>query len=445
MMERQPSGEPASRFCSQCGARLPDGARFCPGCGRTLEAVAPAPARPSAHPGAPPKVAAPIPLTTPAPRSLRDQLPGLVVLTLFLAVGLGIWMRVLQPGEETPGPPTRPASQSAGELPSDHPPLTVPEEGKKFIASLAAKAAAAPNDVTAWRTLAQVQARAAEIDPTYANASIESYQHVLGIAPDDPDTLRGLGNVYYDRQQYASAAEQYAKYLEKQPDDASVRTDLGTAYLYQRQIDRAIGVYGDVLAKHPDFLQAHFNLGLAYEAKGDRAKAVASLEKARSLAADDSTRAQIERVTAQLKGEGEAHLAAPGAAGQGGAGASGSAAASGASGAGSAPPAGAPPAGSAQTGAPAAGGFQGAVEAALRAHQILGPKISRVEWADATHARVLVHDFPMQAMPESVRGLFRGRLETILDDAKTKHAVTSETGIELVDVASGTSMERVTH
>ncbi len=385
-----------------------------------------------------------MPHATPVPpRRRSDQILGLAVLTLFLAIGLGIWVRVLRPGENAPGPPTRPPAAPAGAMPSDHPPLTLPEEGKKFIASLAAKATAAPSDATAWRTLAQVQARAAEIDPTYATAAIESYKHVLGLVPDDGDALRGLGNVYYDRQQYASAAEQYAKYLEKHPDDASVRTDLGTAYLYQRQVDRAIAVYDEVLAKHPDFLQAHFNLGLAYEAQGQREKAVASLEKARSLAPDDATRTQIERVTAQLKGEGQAHLAAPGAVGEG----KGEARAPGgaASARGAAPGgAGAPPAGAASR-APAAGGFQGAVEAALRAHQILGPKISRVEWADATHARVLVHDFPMQAMPESVRGLFRGRLETILDDAKTQHGVTGETGLEIVDVASGTGMERVTH
>lgn len=32
-------GQPAtaSRFCSQCGEKLPEGARFCPGCGQNIE------------------------------------------------------------------------------------------------------------------------------------------------------------------------------------------------------------------------------------------------------------------------------------------------------------------------------------------------------------------------------------------------------------------------
>lgn len=429
MTERHPAGEPARSFCSQCGARLPDGARFCPGCGRALDAerkkggvaagrsAEPVARGTSVHGGA----SAP-------PRTLRDQLPGLVVLALFLAAGTSIWVGVLRPPASAPGAPTRPAAPpAAGELPPDHPPLALPEEGKKFIAELAAKAAAAPADAGAWRTLAQVQARAAEIDPSYASGAIESYRRVLALAPDDADATRGLGNVYYDRQDYAAAAEQYEKYLARQPDDASVRTDLATAYLYQRQIDRAIAVYGEVIATHPDFLQAHFNLGLAYEAKGERGKALASLDTAHRLAADDTTRGQIERVTAQLKGEGQPRVTAPADSGRGEASAAG--------GAGRAP--GAPP-------APAAKDFRGAVAAGLRAHPILGPKISGIEWTDTTHVRVLVHDFPMQAMPESVRGLFRGRLETILDDAKTGHGVTGETALDIVDAASGAGMERVT-
>ncbi len=51
----------------------------------------------------------------------------------------------------------------------------------------------------------------------------------------------------------------------------------------------------------------------------------------------------------------------------------------------------------------------------------------------------------MEAMPEFARNLFRARLETVLDDAKTAHQVTDETSIEVVDAATEKSMERVTH
>ena len=51
----------------------------------------------------------------------------------------------------------------------------------------------------------------------------------------------------------------------------------------------------------------------------------------------------------------------------------------------------------------------------------------------------------MDGMPEFARNLFKGRLETMLDDAKTAHDVKGETAIEIVDAATGNTMERVTH
>jgi tetratricopeptide (TPR) repeat protein len=308
--------------------------------------------------------------TSPA-RGLREQLPGLVVLTVFLAAGLAIWVTVLRPTARVGTAPSRPAPPPAGAaVPPDHPPMALPDEAKKFVASMVEKAKAAPNDVAAWTSLAQVQGRASEIDPSYRAQAVESFKHVLTLAPDNLDAIRGLGNLYYDQGDHSAAATQYERYLASKPDDPSVRTDLATTYLYQRQVDRAITAYQSVLADHPDFMQAHFNLALAYEAKGDRAKAFESLAKAKSLAPDEQTRTQIDRVRTQLEGAASARgpLAAGGAAPD--VGRPAPAAAS---------PGGPPAAASAPAGAAAPGSFREAVEAALRAHQILGPKISRIE------------------------------------------------------------------
>lgn len=409
--------EAGARFCSGCGERLAGGARFCSGCGRAVTA--------------PPE---------PAARGWRDQLPGLAVLAGFLAAGLVIWVQVLQPGPATSRAPSRgggsgggPPASAGADMPPDHPQVALPDEAKRFVAQLADKAAAAPNDVAAWKSLAQVQARAAEMDPSYGEKALDSWKHVQSLAPDDEEAIRGIGNVYYDQQKFDAAAEQYEKYLAKHGDDASVRTDLATAYLYQRQVDRAITTYQQVIASRPDFLQAHFNLGLAYEAKGDREKALASLDKAHELAPDDDTRTRIERVKTQLTGS-PVGAAAAGMANAGGQPPAGGAAPGG-------PPAAAP------AGAPAASGsdFPSQVEAQLRAHQILGPKIQSVEWPDPARARVLVADFPMQSMPEFARNMFKTRLQTILTDAKKKFAVTDARTIEIVDAASGTTMETVTN
>jgi len=452
MAEQQPASEPGANFCTQCGARLAAGARFCPSCGRAVAE----PARPGES-SRQRKVAAGA--TVPA-RTLRDQLPGLAVLALFLAVGLGIWVAVLRPGAPTSSAPKRSAPPAeAGNLPPDHPPIVLPDEAKKFLDSLVTKANAAPIDAGAWRNLAQVQARAAGIDASYGPQAIESYRHVLSLAPDDEDALRGLGNLYYDERQYAPAAEYYERYLKLKPDDLNVFTDLATSYLYQHQVDRSIDLYGKVLETDPDFLQAHFNLGIAYEAKGDRAKALASLAKARALATDDAARAQIDRVVAQMKGEAEGGAVLGAFAGDEKAGAAP---------AGAGAPAGGAATGGAATGGPAAGGvargsvaaggaagasagatstaraFRDEIEAALHGQEILGPKITAIEWPAPTRARVLLAGFPIEGMPVGARSVFRGHLETILDDAKAKHGVSEESAIDLVNAATGTSMERVT-
>ncbi|MEB2283485.1 MAG: hypothetical protein B6D46_06925 [Polyangiaceae bacterium UTPRO1] len=408
----------AARFCTACGERLQPAARFCASCGQAA--------------GAAPAAAA----------SLREQLPGLAVLVFFLAAGLLVWIGVLQPGPATSSAPGRGRSAAAGaggaEMPSDHPPVGLPEEAKKFVAELAEKADAAPQDVAAWKSLAQVQARAAEMEPSYGDQALASWQHVLAIAPDDGDAIRGLGNLYYDQRKFDLAAKQYQRYLVKNPGDASVRTDLATAYLYQRQIDKAIAGYQQAIASQPTFLQAHFNLGLAYEANGERDKALASLDRARELATDDDTRERIDRVKTQLAatppGAAAANIAnagnAPGAPPA------------------DAPPseggAAAPPVGADEAPAAAGKDFPSQVEAQLRAHQILGPKIREIEWPDPARARVLVADFPMAGMPEFARNMFRARLESILADAKQKFGVTDARTIEIVDAASGSTMETVT-
>ena len=420
-----------ARFCTACGERLTGAARFCGGCGQPTG-------------GAP----------TSGAKGLGAQVPGLVVLTFFLVAGLLVWIGVIQPSAPTSRAPARGgpaaaagaggAATAGGEMPSDHPPVGLPDEAKKFVAQLAEKAKAAPQDVAAWKSLAQVQSRAGEMDPSYFAQALESWRRVAELAPDDDDAIRGIGNVYYDQQKFAEAAAQYEKYLAKHADDASVRTDLATTYLYQRQIDKALASYQQAIASNPDFLQAHFNLGLAYEAKGDREKALASLDKARTLATDDETRERIDRVKKQLEttpvGAAAANIASGGGAAPGSGGAP-------ATGGGAAPPAGSPPHGPAVApGAPPPTGadFPSQVEAQLRAHQILGPKIQKVEWPEPARARVLVADFPMQSMPEFARNLFKTRLETILNDAKQKFGVDEARTIEIVDAGSGSTMETVT-
>lgn len=383
----------AVRFCPACGTAAVPAARFCTACGASLRGEAPSA----------PAVAAP------APPTFREQAPGLLVMTAFLAIGLGLWFGVLARDEAPARLPIaeRPAEAGApaggGELPADHPPLALPQDVRTFITDLEQQAEAAPKDVATRRRLADVQYRASQIDDTYLPKAEASFRAVLDLAPDDADAMRGLGNVHFDRDEYAKAIEWYGKVLAVRPDDASVRTDLATMHLYAGDAAKAIELYEKVIADQPGFFQAHFNLGIAQRRSGDEKAAIASFEKARELAPDDRTREQI----AAVLGEG----AAP-------------------AGAGSAP--GNPPA-----------GFQQIVESTLRRHPIAGPKIVGFEWGSATRGKVLLDGFPMEGMPEPIRARFLDRLEKDLVEARTRSGAAEPVELAIVDRATGRVMATV--
>src|SRR5262245_5509138 len=349
------------RFCPQCGAKTAPQANFCAGCGEALPNTTGNLAKQTRTALAP---------------SRSTLVAGFVVLSLYLLIGTGLWVFVLQ---SQPFPSTATlagegqASKGGSTLLQDHPQVSLPEEAKKLLAELAEKANAAPQEVKTWKTLAEAQSRAARLDSSYRSAALSSYRHVLELAPNDLDALRGVGNVYYDFEEYAKAIEYYEKYLTFNPEDPGVRTDLGTMYLYANDADRAISEYQAVLAKKPDFFQAYFNLGIAYQEKGVPDKARESLARAKALTTDKNIQGKIDEVLAQVGGPAPTPTAAPAA-------------------------------------DPARSPFQRAVEKLFRGHEIMGPRVSRIEWPAPAEARVFFQNFPMAGMPAEVRERFLGKL-----------------------------------
>jgi cytochrome c-type biogenesis protein CcmH/NrfG len=390
-----------SRFCTQCGAKLAAGGNFCSACGAPAGGGA---ARASSASG------------------WRLTGTGAAVLGGIIIGGLAIWAVILsptppipRPGERAQGPAGAPAAAPPA-MPPDHPQITeIPDEAKTFIADLETKAKERPTDVEAWRRLALVTSRAAQIDPSYEDRALAAFGHALEIAPKDPDVLRGAANLRYDRKDFKEAIGLFERYLALRPDDNGARTDLGTMYFQAGDSDKAIAIYKEVLAKDPSFLQAHYNLAITYHRKGDDAAALASLEEARKLAKEDSVRAQIDQAIAQVKGGG------------------GGPAATGA-------PAGQAPVAAAST---ASTPFQRQVEEALRGHPIMGPKIVRIEWPGPAAGRVMLQNFPMTAMPPEVRDKFTTRLTDTLRTAAEANGVSGPARLELADVSTGAVMATV--
>src|SRR5207247_286705 len=187
----------------------------------------------------------------------------------------------------------------------------LPAEVVSFIADLAAKAKAKPDDVGLWLKLAQVDARAAQLDPAYQADALAAFQNVLDRDPKNLDALRGVANIHYDRDDHAKAIPLFERYLALRPDDPSARTDLATMYLYDGDPARAIATYKDVIKRTPSFLQAHYNLAVTYHGQGDDRAALGELEIARGLASEDGVRKQIDDMIATLRGEGPAPEGTP--------------------------------------------------------------------------------------------------------------------------------------
>jgi len=383
------------RFCAQCGTKAVAGAKFCTECGAPFAGHASGSA------------------------ASRWQLTtaGSAVLTLFLAAGLTVWTLILSPAGSRPGPgagAARPGAAPAGAPSSGGEAkvrMPLPAEAVSFIADLAAKAKAKPDDVETWLKLAQVEARAAQLDSAYQADALAAFQHVLDRDAENADALRGLANLHYDRDDHAKAIPLFERYLTLRPDDPSARTDLATMYLYGGDAARAVATYKEVIKRNPSFLQAHYNLGVAYHGQGDDRAALGELEIARGLASEDGVRKQIDDMIAGLRGEGPAPEGA----------------------------AAAPPADGGGTRSP----FQAAVEQAFRTHPIMGPRIVRFEWTTPGAGRVLVQDFPMEGMPPAVREKFTGRLADELRSAAGAHPVDGAVRVEIADLATGTVMVTV--
>ena len=93
--------------------------------------------------------------------------------------------------------------------------------------------------------------------------------------PKDFETLRQLGNLYYDGQAFPQAIEYYNKALVIDPKSADVITDLGTAYWYTGDADKALAEFDKSLAIRPNHPGTLFNVGIVkWQGKKDPKGAV---------------------------------------------------------------------------------------------------------------------------------------------------------------------------
>jgi tetratricopeptide (TPR) repeat protein len=120
--------------------------------------------------------------------------------------------------------------------------------------------------------------------------------------PRNPDLLVGIGNSYYDAQQYLVAVDYYGRALDIKPSDASVRTDMATAYWYMGDTDRAIAEFNKALSYEPNKANTLFNLGLVkWRGKMDVNGAVADWQKLLATNPNYEGKDKVEQLIAEAK------------------------------------------------------------------------------------------------------------------------------------------------
>ncbi len=91
----------------------------------------------------------------------------------------------------------------------------------------------------------------------------------------------------------------------------------------------------------------------------------------------------------------------------------------------------------------ASGTFQDAVADMMRNLPVAGPKVAAVQWPSTMRAKVMMDNFPMDAMPPFARDKFIADIKSGLESAKSAHKVAGTVTVDIADAQSGRVMESV--
>ena len=120
--------------------------------------------------------------------------------------------------------------------------------------------------------------------------------------PKDFETLRQLGNLYYDGQAFPQAIDYYNKALAIDPKNPDVLTDLGTAYWYSGDADKALADFDKSLAIRPNHPGTMFNVGIVkWQGKKDPKGAVVVWEQLLKTNPDYDQKDQVQMLIERAK------------------------------------------------------------------------------------------------------------------------------------------------
>lgn len=131
--------------------------------------------------------------------------------------------------------------------------------------------------------------------PMLYSKAIECFEKTIQLNPNNTDAKVNLGACYVEGTAEPMKGIGMLKEVEK-TDSNNVNLQLNFAFFSEKsgQWDKAIARFQKVLKIQPDFIEAYLHLADAYEQKGDKASAIASLEKYKSLIDDVTIKTEIQ-------------------------------------------------------------------------------------------------------------------------------------------------------
>jgi tetratricopeptide (TPR) repeat protein len=207
--------------------------------------------------------------------------------------------------------------------------------------------------------------------------AVSSYHQVLTLNSDNADALRGLSVLCLETGILDKALEYLPKYLKLRPEDIQAKTDYAYALVSAERSKEGEVVLKEILGAEPQFVPALMTLAYLRRKAGSRQEAREIALQALAASEDESIRARINSFIAED---------------------------------------------------PEAGDSQGAVKkdtvdllspaqvitGYFKEHPVVSPKLERFVWKSPTKLLVYVKDFPVQDMPEAVRGSFISKAEESL-------------------------------
>jgi tetratricopeptide (TPR) repeat protein len=134
------------------------------------------------------------------------------------------------------------------------------------------------------------------------NKALECFQKTLDLNPNNVEAKISLASCYVEGTGEPMKGIGMLREIEK-TDSNNVNLQLSFAFFSEKsgQWDRAIARFKKVLKINPDFIEAYLHLADAYEQKGDKIKAIESLEKYITLVDDITIKTEIQNYINKLK------------------------------------------------------------------------------------------------------------------------------------------------